>query len=140
MFHYMSRTETLLLFLFVFIYLPQGTLQCAQQYKKELRYLDFYLGIRPIDDEAKIPSEGMLILKQQLVKVNFTESRLSHYIQSSKELNCDFKKPCAWDNVESDSILDTSEFYTFEKKDGKRFPVQVRPGSANPKQGRWIRE
>ena len=62
MFHYMNRIEKILLILFVFLCLPQESLQCAQQYKKELRYLNFYLGIRPIDDEAKIPVEGVFVL------------------------------------------------------------------------------
>ncbi|KAE9550981.1 hypothetical protein FO519_005796 [Halicephalobus sp. NKZ332] len=82
-----------------------------------------------------ISSTASLYLFEKSKKEQIQKSKTSSYIHSSKELDCDFKSPCAWNNVESDSILDTSDFYTFEKKDEKTFPVQIRPGSVNPKQG-----
>lgn len=61
---------------------------------------------------------------------------MSAYIHSANDLNCNFKdSECAWDNVNPDNILDTSDFYLFEKTDGKTFPVQIRPGIASVKQG-----
>uniref|UniRef100_A0A7E4V2Q2 MAM domain-containing protein n=1 Tax=Panagrellus redivivus TaxID=6233 RepID=A0A7E4V2Q2_PANRE len=103
--------------LIVFITLLQKSEACAQQYKKELRYLKFYLGIVPTKDDGKLP-----------VRTNNN----IRYIHSAKDLNCDFDKPCSWDNVPSDEHLDTSDFYMFEKEDKKVFPVQIQPGHEPP--------
>jgi hypothetical protein len=39
--------------------LPRLSLQCMAQYKKELRYLDFYLGIVPANEDGAIDSDGL---------------------------------------------------------------------------------
>ncbi|TMS38607.1 hypothetical protein L596_005297 [Steinernema carpocapsae] len=93
---------------------------CFPHYKKELRYLSFYLGVRPVE------------------KGDFAtnEEAYTRYIQNPNELNCNFTEECAWKNVDSDGLLDSSDFYLFEKYDKKTFPIQVRPGNPNLPQGR----
>uniref|UniRef100_A0A0N5A740 MAM domain-containing protein n=1 Tax=Parastrongyloides trichosuri TaxID=131310 RepID=A0A0N5A740_PARTI len=53
------------------------------------------------------------------------------FIHSSNELNCDLETRCAWFNTKSDNILDTSDFYAFEKTKSKLFPYQITPGPRN---------
>uniref|UniRef100_A0A0N5BD11 MAM domain-containing protein n=1 Tax=Strongyloides papillosus TaxID=174720 RepID=A0A0N5BD11_STREA len=54
-----------------------------------------------------------------------------NFIHSPSELNCNLETRCAWFNVKSDNILDTSDFYAFEKTKEKSFPYQVAPGPRN---------
>jgi hypothetical protein len=49
----------LIVFGFVlFCTLPHSSFPCAAQYKKELRYLDFYLGIVPANEEGSLTKDG----------------------------------------------------------------------------------
>ncbi|KAK0400055.1 hypothetical protein QR680_003331 [Steinernema hermaphroditum] len=92
---------------------------CFPHYKKELRYLSFYLGVRPVE-------KG---------EISTNDEAFTRYIRSPTELNCNFTDECAWKNVDSDGLLDSSDFYLFEKYDKKTFPIQVRPGNPNPVAG-----
>lgn len=56
---------------------------------------------------------------------------MDRYVDDALALRCDFKSPCLWSNTGSDELLDTSDFYLFNKTDGKTFPIQIRPGDAN---------
>uniref|UniRef100_A0A914BV11 MAM domain-containing protein n=1 Tax=Acrobeloides nanus TaxID=290746 RepID=A0A914BV11_9BILA len=87
------------------------------QYKKELRYLDFYMGIVPANKDGAIDSD---------------EELLSKYVSQASELNCRFDEPCGWTNTPSDGLLDSSDFYLFKKNDSKSFPIQIRPGNPEP--------
>uniref|UniRef100_A0A914GU43 MAM domain-containing protein n=1 Tax=Globodera rostochiensis TaxID=31243 RepID=A0A914GU43_GLORO len=89
----------------------------AKEYRRELYYLDFYLGIRPANEQGDLEVEDRSIDK---------------YIESAAQLNCDFRSNCLWTNAPSDGLLDTSEFYLFSKSDRKAFPIQVGPGNAHP--------
>jgi hypothetical protein len=60
------------------------------------------------------------------------EAGLDRYVDDALALRCDLKSPCLWSNAETDDLLDTSEFYLFNKTDGKTFPIQIRPGEATP--------
>ncbi|CAD5226991.1 unnamed protein product [Bursaphelenchus xylophilus] len=93
---------------------------CAAQYRRELRYLDYYLGIAPHDEQSKVPVQ---------------ENQINHYVDNALSLNCDFSKPCLWTNAPTDDLLDTSDFYLFNKTDQKTFPIQIRPGDPNPPVG-----
>ncbi|CEF60028.1 Concanavalin A-like lectin/glucanases superfamily domain-containing protein [Strongyloides ratti] len=53
------------------------------------------------------------------------------FINHPNELNCDLETRCSWFNVKSDNILDTSDFYAFQKTSSKSFPYQVSPGPRN---------
>ncbi|VDK40586.1 unnamed protein product [Gongylonema pulchrum] len=92
---------------------------CSPRYREELRYLDHYLGIQPAN-RGNLPT---------------AENALNRYITNSSELNCQFKKECAWINAPDDDLLDTSDFYLFVKTDAKSFPVQIQPGPPDPPNG-----
>lgn len=51
---------------------------------------------------------------------------MDKYVESAAALNCDFRSPCLWANAPADGLLDTSDFYAFQKSDRKAFPIQVR--------------
>uniref|UniRef100_A0A0N5AIB5 MAM domain-containing protein n=1 Tax=Syphacia muris TaxID=451379 RepID=A0A0N5AIB5_9BILA len=95
-------------------------LGCLPGYEKELRYLEHYLGIKPSDGTGQIPNEGVVF---------------NRYIDSASRLNCNFHEPCYWKNALTDSLLDTSDFYSFTKVDDKTFPLQIQHGSPKPSQG-----
>uniref|UniRef100_A0A183C0L3 MAM domain-containing protein n=1 Tax=Globodera pallida TaxID=36090 RepID=A0A183C0L3_GLOPA len=91
----------------------------AKEYKRELYYLDFYLGIRPANEQGDLEVEDRSIDK---------------YIESAAQLNCDFRSNCLWTNAPSDGLLDTSEFYMpvcLSHRLTKR-AFQVGPGNAHP--------
>jgi len=46
--------------LFTIFILPTLVIGCAQQYRRELNYLDFYLGIRPANEQGEIGVQGGL--------------------------------------------------------------------------------
>ncbi|KAL3103347.1 hypothetical protein niasHS_002533 [Heterodera schachtii] len=92
----------------------------SEQYRRELYYLDFYLGIRPANEQGDLEVE---------------ERSIDKYIESAAQLNCDFRSNCLWANAPSDGLLDTSEFYLLTKGDRKAFPIQVGPGNAHPPTG-----
>ncbi|KAI1724984.1 MAM (Meprin, A5-protein, PTPmu) domain protein [Ditylenchus destructor] len=96
---------------------------CGAQYRRELRYLDFYLGIAPANEE------GSLYVNDALI---------SRYVENSASLNCDLYTSCLWMNAPTDHLLDTSDFYLFNKTDRKSFPIQIRPGNANPTPGTFF--
>ncbi|CAI4228090.1 unnamed protein product [Auanema sp. JU1783] len=93
---------------------------CHPQFEKELRYLDLYLGLIP-EDDGELP-----------VKDN---SKFASYIASSGDLDCSFDEKCLWKNSKTDSLLDTSEWWYFQKSDDKPFPVQIQPGKQDIKKG-----
>uniref|UniRef100_A0A914RKI3 MAM domain-containing protein n=1 Tax=Parascaris equorum TaxID=6256 RepID=A0A914RKI3_PAREQ len=91
-------------------------------YRRELRYLDYYLGVKPLNN-------GHLAIK---------ESALHRYISNSTELDCYLNDSCAWENAKSDGLLDTSDFYLFIRTDEKPFPIQIQPGDPNPPPGNTL--
>ncbi|CAJ0561809.1 unnamed protein product, partial [Mesorhabditis spiculigera] len=91
---------------------------CHPGFEKELRYLELYLGIKPTNDgEIRQASPSTI------------------HVKKSHDLDCDFKKDCLWKNAGSDGLMDTSQWWLFEKTDTKPFPVQIQPGDAAPSQG-----
>uniref|UniRef100_A0A915ENG3 MAM domain-containing protein n=1 Tax=Ditylenchus dipsaci TaxID=166011 RepID=A0A915ENG3_9BILA len=88
--------------------------------QRELRYLDYYLGIAPANEEGALATN---------------EASIDKYVENSASLNCDLRRPCSWTNAPTDHLLDTSDFYLFKKTDTKSFPIQIRPGNADPKPG-----
>lgn len=66
----------------------------------------------------------------------FLENLIDKYIEHSTDLNCNLKKPCLWANADSDRLLDTSDFYLFNKTDWTVFPIQIHPGNMNPSPGK----
>ncbi|KAI6187107.1 MAM domain-containing protein [Aphelenchoides besseyi] len=113
------RSGDLRIFLLLFG-IVQITVACAQQYKRELRYLDYYLGIQPANEDGAFLVDA---------------SAYNSYVHDALSLNCNLKSPCLWSNAPSDDLLDTSDFYLFNKTDGKTFPIQIRPGEASPAPG-----
>lgn len=45
--------------------------QCAQQYQRELRYLDFYLGIAPTKDDGKLEINRKFRKRFLILKIEF---------------------------------------------------------------------
>ncbi|VDK41736.1 unnamed protein product [Anisakis simplex] len=64
------------------------------------------------------------------------DSSAEHYIRNASQLNCELnEESCAWQNAETDHLLDTSDFYRFIKADDEMFPLQVRVGDPHPRIG-----
>lgn len=59
-------------------------------------------------------------------------------IRHASDLDCQFDNPaeCRWRNVKRSELLDTLDFYLFEKTDFTEFPIlQVRPGPSKLNEG-----
>ncbi|VDP18092.1 unnamed protein product, partial [Onchocerca flexuosa] len=111
------ETMRWLMLLFVLAqFLPDFILGCTSQYREELQYLDFYLGIQP-ENGGNLPVAGFA---------------MKRYINDPSMLSCQFSEPCAWMNAPTDDLLDTSDFYLFFKKNIKLFPLQIQPGLPDP--------
>ncbi|KAF7634290.1 hypothetical protein Mgra_00006255 [Meloidogyne graminicola] len=108
-----------------FFYLILINFQFTQQqyFQKELNYLEYYLGIKPANEN------GEFCVKKQL---------MDKYIDISSHLNCDFSTNCLWENAPSDGLLDNSDFYLFKKINDQSFPLQVGPGNSHPKIGTYF--
>uniref|UniRef100_A0A915BIJ9 MAM domain-containing protein n=1 Tax=Parascaris univalens TaxID=6257 RepID=A0A915BIJ9_PARUN len=106
------------LFLFVFINIAWS---CMPGYGRERMKLKEYLGIEWVRNGLEKSAQND-----------------NKPVRHASDLDCQFDNPaeCRWRNVKPSEMLDTLDFYLFEKTDFTEFPIlQVRPGPSKLNEG-----